>query len=184
MPSPEYNSSFIQENETEDESQKSWSEPIRSSSEASTSRTMPRTPQSRSDTSAPSRNKRIKTTKSDARVDEAYTFMWSIQDQVKPKDDFAVYGENVASRMRNANQTSRAVAIAKNRIDTILFQLEMGEFASQICYPSIPQSQPHPSHLSHSQTTEPSFPQSLNIAPENSHSHSTLLEGCREFLSL
>lgn len=55
--------------------------------------------------------------------------MRSVQDDLKLKDDFAVYGENVASRMRGANQSSRAISIAKNRIDNILFQLEMGEFA-------------------------------------------------------
>lgn len=60
-------------------------------------------------------------------MDEAYKFMRSVQDNVKPKDDFAVYGENVASRMRGAKQDSRAISIAKNRIDNILFQLEMGE---------------------------------------------------------
>lgn len=55
--------------------------------------------------------------------------MRNVQDDMKLKDDFAVYGENIASRMRGANQSSRAISIAKNRIDNILFQLEMGEFA-------------------------------------------------------
>lgn len=62
-------------------------------------------------------------------MDEAYKFMRSIQENVKLKDDYSVYGENVASRIRGANQNPRAISIAKNRIDNILFQLEMGEFS-------------------------------------------------------
>lgn len=76
----------------------------------------------------PSKNRKRKSN-NDTRVEEAYKFMQSIQENVKSKDDFAVYGENVASRMRGANQSSQAISIAKNRIDNILFQLEMGEFA-------------------------------------------------------
>lgn len=73
-------------------------------------------------------NKKRKTN-NDERVEEAYKFMCSVQDKMKQKDDFTVYGENVASRMRVANQSGRAISIAKNRIDNILFQLEMGEFS-------------------------------------------------------
>ena len=67
----------------------------------------------------------------DARVDEAYKFMRSIQEDVITKDDFTVYGENVASRMRSSNQNNRAISIAKHQIDNILFQLEMGAFAAR-----------------------------------------------------
>lgn len=54
-------------------------------------------------------------------MDEAYKFMRSIQKNVNLKDDFSVYGENVASRIRGSNQNMRAISIAKNRIDNILF---------------------------------------------------------------
>ena len=67
----------------------------------------------------------------DARVDEAYKFMRSIQEDVITKDDFTVYGENVASRMRSSNQNNRAISIAKHQIDNILLQLEMGAFAAR-----------------------------------------------------
>lgn len=66
--------------------------------------------------------------KHDGRMDETYKFMKSIQQNLKEKDDYTIYGENVAIRMRNAKQSNRAVAIAKNQIDNILFKLEMGEF--------------------------------------------------------
>lgn len=62
-------------------------------------------------------------------MDEAYKFMRSVQENMNVKDDFSVYGENVASRIRGANQNVRAISIAKNRIDNILFQLEMGAFS-------------------------------------------------------
>jgi hypothetical protein len=54
-------------------------------------------------------------------VDEAYKFMRSVQENMNVKNDFSVYGENVASRIRGANQNVRAISIAKNRIDNILF---------------------------------------------------------------
>ncbi|XP_055926250.1 uncharacterized protein LOC129958087 isoform X2 [Argiope bruennichi] len=44
------------------------------------------------------------------------------------KDDLQIYGENVASRMRNSLQGYREIAIARHEIDKILFRLEMGEF--------------------------------------------------------
>ncbi|GBM80624.1 hypothetical protein AVEN_140550-1, partial [Araneus ventricosus] len=44
------------------------------------------------------------------------------------KDDLAIYGEYVASRMRNSMQGYREIAIARHEIDKILFKLEMGEF--------------------------------------------------------
>lgn len=47
--------------------------------------------------------------------------MRSVQENMNVKDDFSVYGENVASRIRGANQNVRAISIAKNRIDNILF---------------------------------------------------------------
>lgn len=118
--------------------------------------------------------------------------MRSVQDDLKFKDDFAVYGENVASRMRGANQSSRAISIAKNRIDNILFQLEMGEFAhnrdathqSTTYYSwqasptsssvSIPLSSPspHPSSLPSPSTHSFHIPwqsDSLSAVPETQH---------------
>lgn len=71
--------------------------------------------------------KKIKTN-NDVRVDEPYNFRRSIQENVKLMDDFSVYGENVARRIRSANQNGRAISIAKNLIDNILFKLEMGVF--------------------------------------------------------
>lgn len=62
-------------------------------------------------------------------MDEAYKFMQSIQENVKSKDDFDVYGKNIANRILGANQNDRAISIAKHHIDNILFQLEMGAFA-------------------------------------------------------
>ncbi|CAL1265199.1 unnamed protein product [Larinioides sclopetarius] len=53
----------------------------------------------------------------------------SIQEVKKQlKDDLTIYGENVASRMRNSMQGYREIAIARHEIDKILFKLEMGEF--------------------------------------------------------
>lgn len=89
----------------------------------------------KSSTSSPIRppsevkNKLKRKSNNGARVDEVYKFMRSIQEYMKSKDEFAVYGENVANRIHGANQNVRAISIAKNRIDNILFQLEMGAFA-------------------------------------------------------
>lgn len=57
--------------------------------------------------------------------------MCSVQESMKSKDDFTVYGENVASRMRLANKNPMAIAMAKNRIDNILFQLEMDQLSGR-----------------------------------------------------
>jgi len=46
-------------------------------------------------------------------VVEAYKFMRSVQENMNVKDDFSVYGENVASRIRGANQNVR---IKKNNV--------------------------------------------------------------------
>lgn len=75
------------------------------------------------------KNKLKRKTNNNARVNEAYKFMRSIQEKVKFKDDSGVYVENVASRIRGANQNIQAMSIAKNCIDNILFQLEMSAFA-------------------------------------------------------
>ncbi|XP_014246424.1 uncharacterized protein LOC106664883 [Cimex lectularius] len=47
---------------------------------------------------------------------------------IKGKDDYSIYGKNIASRMRRADKSHRAVAIAKNHIDNVIFKLEMGDF--------------------------------------------------------
>lgn len=52
--------------------------------------------------------------------------MRSIQENVNLKDDFSVYGENVANIIHSSNQNVWAISIAKKRLDNILFQLEMG----------------------------------------------------------
>lgn len=67
--------------------------------------------------------------------------MRSVQENMNVKDDFSVYGENVANRTRGANQNVRAISIAKNRIDNILFQLEMGA-QTQIIWQSPESQQP------------------------------------------
>ena len=84
--------------------------------------------------------------------------MRSVQDNVTPKDHFHIYGENVASRMRLANRSSTEVAIAKNQIDNILFQLEIGLLSSSGMYIYAQ----NPSSLN-------------NSSPSNSSCHSTNL---------
>lgn len=70
--------------------------------------------------------KKTKRSKDSDEVDEALQFMRSVKDATKNKDDYTVYGD-VASRMRRANRSDRAVSLAKHYIDDVLFRLEMGE---------------------------------------------------------
>lgn len=53
--------------------------------------------------------------------------MPTINETLASRDDYAVYGEKVASPMRGAKQDSRAISIAKNHIDKI-FQLAIAHF--------------------------------------------------------
>ena len=64
--------------------------------------------------------------RTDSRVDDAYSFMKSVEDAMKERDDYAAYGEVVGRRMRSAKRSSRDTAILKNQIDNLLFQFEIG----------------------------------------------------------
>lgn len=125
--------------------------------------------------------------------------MRSVQENMNVKDDFSVYGENVASRIRGANQNVRAISIAKNRIDNILFQLEMGAFSvseeetygarqhlyqfpyniNNRYYPEMNTSQATPTHSSDYQisvctTSSSPYPSPSSVQSQQMHSSHTL----------
>lgn len=125
--------------------------------------------------------------------------MRSVQENMNVKDDFSVYGENVANRIRGANQNMRAISIAKNRIDNILFQLEMGAFSvseeetygarqhlyqfpyniNNRYYPEMNTSQATPTHSSDYQisvctTSSSPYPSPSSVPSQPMHSSYTL----------
>lgn len=66
---------------------------------------------------------------------EALNVMRNLGNNIKPKDDFDVFGEYVASELRKSTNAQQ-VAIAKQRINAALFDLEMSNFLSFRTTPS------------------------------------------------
>ncbi|CAG2056917.1 unnamed protein product [Timema podura] len=73
--------------------------------------------------------------RSNEQVEEALKFMRSLRESINCKDEFIVYGENVASRMRAAGRSYRAVSIARTHIDNIIFNLKMGFYNERFTSP-------------------------------------------------
>nr|CAD7579174.1 unnamed protein product [Timema californicum] len=74
--------------------------------------------------------------RSNEQVEEPYKFMRNVRESINCKDEFTVYGETLASRMRVAGRIYRAVLISRNHIDNIIFNLEMGLYNERFTSPS------------------------------------------------
>ena len=61
-------------------------------------------------------------------VKEAFHLMKSLAQHVTTRDEYNVFGENVAHKLRACGRSKREVSIAQHKINEIIFNLEMGYF--------------------------------------------------------
>lgn len=54
--------------------------------------------------------------------------MKKLTEVVSTRDEFSVYGEHIANKLRSSGRSHREIAIAQNRIDQVCFNLIMGDF--------------------------------------------------------
>ncbi|XP_063863939.1 uncharacterized protein LOC135102604 [Scylla paramamosain] len=80
-------------------------------------------PQSASKPRPSSTNKR-----SEGKVDETFQMMKSLAEHTIGRDEYHVFGENVAHKLRNCGRSRREVSFAQHKINEIIFNLEMGCF--------------------------------------------------------
>ncbi|VVC93569.1 unnamed protein product [Leptidea sinapis] len=77
----------------------------------------------------PIRNKRnIKSTTNDDTEEEAHKIMKKPNEELTQKDEFTIYGELIAHKIRNLNTLNRL--LAQQRINNILFDLEMQQMTT------------------------------------------------------
>lgn len=69
------------------------------------------------------KKRNVKSTKIDDKEEEAYKFMKKATEELSQKDEFTVYGQLIAHKIRNLNPLNRL--LAQQRINNILFDLEM-----------------------------------------------------------
>ncbi|XP_014272948.1 uncharacterized protein [Halyomorpha halys] len=72
--------------------------------------------------------KRMKTTNEDSNIGQAFQFMKTLTDMVSNRDEYTVYGEHLANRLRNCGRSKLEVAIAQHCIDEVCFKLTMGGY--------------------------------------------------------
>lgn len=61
------------------------------------------------------------------KIDEAY-FMKAFVAQAARRDEYCVFGEHVANRLRRCGRSHHDLVIAQHKIENILFDLEMGAY--------------------------------------------------------
>lgn len=64
-------------------------------------------------------------------AEEAYKVMKDMKNNTNKRDEFSVFGELVANKLRKCVHNPRSVAIAQHKINEILFNLEMEQFSTQ-----------------------------------------------------
>lgn len=55
------------------------------------------------------------------------------------RDEFLVYGEHIANKLRNSGRSRKEIAVAQNLIDRVCFNLIMGAYFEDSNRHSIPQ---------------------------------------------
>ena len=81
----------------------------------------------------PTISKRPKTKAEDTNMREAFHFMKTLTEMVSNRDEYTVYGEHVANKLRSCGRSKLEVAIAQHHVDDICFKLTMGEYYHQSC---------------------------------------------------
>ncbi|CAH1105293.1 unnamed protein product [Psylliodes chrysocephalus] len=56
--------------------------------------------------------------------------MKTLADTVSKRDEYTVYGEHIANKLRNSGRSKLEIASAQTAIDYICFKLLMGEFCN------------------------------------------------------
>ncbi|XP_076756616.1 uncharacterized protein LOC143426831 [Xylocopa sonorina] len=62
---------------------------------------------------------------------EALKCMKTLIEAISKRDEFSVYGEHIANKLRNSRKSHREIAIAQNHIDRICFNLIMGTYCEE-----------------------------------------------------
>lgn len=75
-----------------------------------------------------------------ATATEAFKCMRVLAEKVCSRDEFDIYGEYIAHKLRESGKSHREIAIAQHEINTICFKLSMGELAEN-CEDSVQGSQ-------------------------------------------
>lgn len=66
----------------------------------------------------------------DSNAGEALKCTKTLADTVSKRDEYTIYGEHIANKLRNSGRSKLEVASAQNAIDNICFKLLMGEFCN------------------------------------------------------
>lgn len=73
---------------------------------------------------------RSKKRKINQQADEAYKVMKRLEGNLKPEDEYDVFGKYIATQIRKLN-SERARAQAKKKVSDVLFDMEMSEISEQ-----------------------------------------------------
>lgn len=95
------------------------------------------------------RNMKRRRDEEDKKEEEAFHFLKVAANELTSKDEFTIFGQMVASQIRKLNRRNQA--IAKNRIQNCLFELEIEEINNVSCQISTPGD----SYFSSSSSTSP-----------------------------
>lgn len=66
------------------------------------------------------------------KLDEAFHLIKAIAECATERDEYHVFGENVAHKLRNCGRSKREVSFAQHKINEIIFNLEMGHFRESV----------------------------------------------------
>ncbi|XP_063374500.1 uncharacterized protein LOC134662165 [Cydia amplana] len=67
-----------------------------------------------------------------ATATEAFKCMRTLAEKICSRDEFDIYGEYIAYKLRESGRSHKEISIAQHEINTICFKLCMGEFAQNI----------------------------------------------------
>ncbi|XP_048006416.1 uncharacterized protein LOC125241813 [Leguminivora glycinivorella] len=67
-----------------------------------------------------------------ATATEAFKCMRTLAEKICSRDEFDIYGEYIAYKLRESGRSNKEISIAQHEINTICFKLCMGEFAQNI----------------------------------------------------
>lgn len=109
------------------------------------------------------RNMKRKRDEDDKKEEEAFHFLKVAANELTSKDEFTIFGQMVASQIRKLNRRNQA--IAKNRIQNCLFELEMEEMNNVSSYET---STPGSPYFSSSSSASPHTKQSSATCSEYS----------------
>lgn len=80
--------------------------------------------------------------RTDDKVDEAFQLMKTLTELATKRDEYYVFGENVAHKLRNCGKSRPQVSIAQHKNSEVIFNLEMGYLGQGVTH--------YPQHSSYS----------------------------------